>query len=217
VPLKAIVDGEPIIGPDLSEEEWRNLAVRHRKGLPVTMACCGAPGHLRVSKKGMQHFYHAVDAGCNYAEESLEHLVIKEQIYRACRAAGWETTVEFPAPDRSWIADVYAARDGRKIVFEIQISTISPDELEERDVKYRAEGIESYWILHHRMIRTSLKVPAGLLTQFPLSIIPSLRPVLKIISSLQKASGVSASVQRSRPFSQPVTRISPSRSGSGRS
>ena len=64
VPLKAIVDGETIIGPDLSSEEWTKLNVRHRKGLPVRMGCCGAPGHLRISKKGTQHFYHAVDTGC---------------------------------------------------------------------------------------------------------------------------------------------------------
>jgi len=154
VPLKAIIEGEPVIGPDLSEEEWGDLKRRHKKGLQVTMACCGAPGHLRSSKRGTQHFYHAVDAGCNYGEESLEHLAIKEQIYRACRAAGWETTVEFPGQDRSWIADVYTARDSRKIVFEIQISAISPDELEERDQKYCAEGIESYWLLDNFLGRS---------------------------------------------------------------
>ena len=46
-----------------------------------------------------------------------------------------------------WISDVYAIKDGRKIVFEIQISTISPNDLEDRDKKYRNEGIESYWLL----------------------------------------------------------------------
>jgi hypothetical protein len=149
VPLCAIVEGETIIGPDLTEEEWKDLKARHRKGLPVTMGCCGAPGHLRVSGNGTQHFYHAVDAGCHYAEESREHLEIKEQIYRICKSEGWETSVEFPAPDRTWISDVYAARDGRKLVFEVQISIISPSELEERDKKYRAEGIESYWLLEN--------------------------------------------------------------------
>lgn len=149
VPLTAVVDKETIIGPDLSEEEWKDLAVRHRKGLPVTMGCCGAPGHLRISKYGTRHFYHAVDAGCNYTEESKEHLEIKYQIYRICQSEGWETCVEFPAPDRTWISDVYAQRDGRKIAFEIQISTLSPDELERRDQKYRAKGIESYWLLEN--------------------------------------------------------------------
>lgn len=154
MPLKAIIEGEPVIGPDLPEEEWADLKLRHKNGLPVTMACCGAPGHLRSSKRGTQHFYHAVDAGCNYAEESLEHLAIKEQIYRTCKAAGWETTVEFPAPDRSWIADVYASNAGRKIVFEIQISTISPGDLTVRDRKYRNEGIESYWLLENFLGRS---------------------------------------------------------------
>lgn len=154
MPLKAVIDGETIIGPDLSEEEWKNLSLRHKKGLPVTMCCCGAPGHVRRSKKGTQHFYHAADTGCEYEQESREHLEIKYQIYRICRSEGWETCIEFPAPDRTWISDVYAVRDGRKIVFEIQISTISPDELEARDTRYRNEGIESYWLLDNFLERS---------------------------------------------------------------
>ena len=154
MPLKAIVEGETIIGPDLSEEEWTKLKSRHKKGLPIRMGCCGAPGHLRISKKGTQHFYHAVDTGCNYEEESREHLEIKYQIYRICKSENWETSVEFPASDRTWISDVYAIKDGRKIVFEIQISTISPNNLEERDKKYRNEGIESYWLLDNFLERS---------------------------------------------------------------
>ena len=154
MPLKAIVEGETVIGPDLSREEWADLKLRHKKGLPVAMGCCGAPGHLRVSKKGTQHFYHAVDTGCNYEQESPGHLEIKYRIYRICQSEGWETYVEFPAPDRTWISDVYAVRDGRKIVFEVQISTISPDELDDRDRKYRNEGIESYWVLDNFLARS---------------------------------------------------------------
>jgi hypothetical protein len=55
VPLKAIVDGETIIGPDLSKEEGTTLKSLHKKGLPITMGCCGTPGHLRISKKGIRH------------------------------------------------------------------------------------------------------------------------------------------------------------------
>jgi len=154
VPLKAIVDGETIIGPDLSKEEWTTLKSRHKKGLTIKMGCCGAAGHLRISKKGTQHFYHAVDTGCNYEQESREHLEIKYQIYRICKSENWETYVEFPAPDRTWISDVYAVKDGRKIVFEIQISTISPNDLEERERKYRNEGIESYWLLDNFLERS---------------------------------------------------------------
>jgi hypothetical protein len=154
VPLKAIVDGVTIIGPDLSREEWAKLKSRHKKGLTIKMGCCGAPGHLRISKKGTRHFYHAVDTGCNYEQESREHLEIKYQIYRICKSENWETYVEFPASDRTWISDVYAVKDSRKIIFEIQISSISPDTLEERDRKYRDEGIESYWLLDNFLERS---------------------------------------------------------------
>lgn len=154
MPLTAVVDGKTVNGPDLSEEEWTTLKVRHKNGLSVTMGCCGAPGHVRISKNGTRHFYHASAAGCAYEQESREHLEIKEQIYRICKSENWETSVEFPAPDRTWISDVYATRDGRKIVFEIQISTISPSELEDRDRKYRNEGIESYWLLEQFLKRS---------------------------------------------------------------
>jgi competence CoiA-like predicted nuclease len=154
VPLKAIVDGATIIGPDLSDEEWTRLKSRHKKGLPVRMSCCGNPGHLRISKKGTRHFYHAIATGCNYEQESKEHLEIKYQIYRICKSEQWETYIEFPAPDRTWISDVCAIKDGRKIVFEIQISKISFHDLEERDRKYRNEGIESYWLLDNFLERT---------------------------------------------------------------
>lgn len=147
MPLTAIVDGKTVLGPELSDAEWEDLRRRHRNGLPVTMRCCGAPGHLRKSKNGVRHFYHAVDTGCNYQEESKEHLAIKYAIYQICRSAGWEAYVERPAPDRTWISDVCAEKDGRTVAFEVQVSAIASEELEERDRKYRDAGIESYWLL----------------------------------------------------------------------
>ncbi|RQV99396.1 MAG: hypothetical protein EH225_11685 [Calditrichaeota bacterium] len=153
VPLTAIVEGETIIGPDLSGEEWKNLQARHKKGLPVTMGCCGGPGHLRISRKGTQHFYHAVDTDCPHDNESKEHLEIKYLIYRICTSEQWETSIEFPSSDRTWIADVFAQKDGQKVVFEIQLSPISSADLLARDMKYRNEGIESYWLLDNNLDR----------------------------------------------------------------
>ncbi|MDD5142393.1 competence protein CoiA family protein [Methanoregula sp.] len=152
MPLKAIIDGETIIGPDLSKDEWAELKIRHKKGLPVRMCCCGAPGHLRTIK-GTQHFYHAADTGCPHDNESKEHLEIKYLIYRICQAEQWETSVEFPSADRTWISDVFAQKDGRKIVFEIQLSPIPSSDLLTRDKKYRDEGIESYWLLNNYLDR----------------------------------------------------------------
>jgi len=152
MPLKAIIDGETIIGPDLSKDDWAELKVRHKKGLPVRMCCCGATGHLRTTK-GTQHFYHAADTGCPHDNESKEHLEIKYLIYRICQAGQWETSVEFPSADRTWISDVFAQKDGRKIVFEIQLSPIPSSDLLARDQKYQDEGIESYWLLDNYLDR----------------------------------------------------------------
>lgn len=35
MPLKAIVEGGTFIGPDLSEEEWADLKLRHKSGCVV--------------------------------------------------------------------------------------------------------------------------------------------------------------------------------------
>ena len=65
----------------------------------------------------------------------------------------WETSVEFPSADRTWISDVFAQKDGRKIVFEIQLSPLSSADLLSRDTRYRDEGIESYWLLDNYLDR----------------------------------------------------------------
>ena len=151
MPLSAIIEDQRIIGPDLSQEEWNNLKQRHRSGLPVLMGCCSAPGHLRTSKKGLQHFYHASkSADCNWEHESLAHLEIKNEIYQICKAAGWEASVEFISADNDWRADVYTQKNDKTIVFEIQLTRIPLETLKERDAKYRKLGFESYWILKNK-------------------------------------------------------------------
>ncbi|NMB77901.1 MAG: hypothetical protein GYA23_02260, partial [Methanomicrobiales archaeon] len=94
------------------------------------------------------------ETACNASEESPEHIEIKHLVYLACRAQGWETTVESAGPGRTWVADVLAEKDARKVAFEIQLSSISSKELVERDRKYREAGIESYWLLENFLNRT---------------------------------------------------------------
>jgi competence CoiA-like predicted nuclease len=155
MPLSAIINEETIIAPNLSKEEWEGLKLRHKKGLSIKMGCCGAPGHLRISKKGTQHFYHAINVECDWEHERIEHLEIKNQIYQTCKSENWEAFTEYPSSDRDWRSDVYATKDGRKIVFEIQISKIPINVLEDRDKKYRNEGIESYWLLNNYLEKSN--------------------------------------------------------------
>jgi len=152
VPLTAIVDGETIIGPDLSTEEWTawNPGIKrthHNDGL---LRCAGT---CKDIKKGDQHFYHAVDTGCNYAEESREHLEIKYQIYRTCKSENWETYVEFPAPDRTWISDVYAIRMAGKLFLKYRSAPSLEGPGRERQ-EIPDEGIESYWLLDNFLERS---------------------------------------------------------------
>lgn len=151
MPLTAIIRGQRITGPDLSSEEWKELKKEHKKGLPIIMSCCGSSGHLRTSRRGLQHFYHAPGYGpCNWERESLAHLEIKYEIYKICKNAGWESYVEYSSIHGDWKADVYTKKDDKEIVFEVQLSKISNDILKERDKKYKENGIEAYWLLENR-------------------------------------------------------------------
>ncbi len=148
IPLSALIKGERVIGPDLSDEAWAELKRQHKNGLEVTMVCCGARGHLRISKNGLQHFYHAQknDECCGEAE-SLDHLKLKYEIYQLCKSEGWYAQPEYQSPSGDWRADVYATKGERQIVFEVQLSQIPLCDLQEREEKYHRDGIESYWIL----------------------------------------------------------------------
>jgi hypothetical protein len=66
VPLKAIVDGKTFVSPDLFKEERITLQSPHKKGLSITMGCCGAPKHVRISKKEPGTSINAVDSEFRY-------------------------------------------------------------------------------------------------------------------------------------------------------
>jgi len=147
MPLKAIINGEMVVAPDVSHESWLELKRQHKKGLSVLMSC-GAKGHLRTSKHGLQHFYHATDSEkCNCESESLAHIEIKNEIYQICKSAGWSSQVEYTSEKGDWRADVFTEKGDKKIVFEVQLTKIPLEILEDRDIKYRDAGIESYWLL----------------------------------------------------------------------
>ena len=55
--------------------------------------------------------------------------------------------VEFPVPGRTWVSDVYAVRDGRKVVFEVQIGTISPSSGKSGTGDTGTKGLKLYWLL----------------------------------------------------------------------
>lgn len=113
------------------------------------MPCCGQVGHLRTSPNALKHFYHAKKSqNCSGEPETPEHEQMKYKIYQICKENGWTTQPEYPSPTNDWRADVFATNGSRKIVFEVQLSKISQEKLQDRENKYIRDGIESYWLLN---------------------------------------------------------------------
>jgi competence protein CoiA len=114
----------------------------------------------------MRFFAHKAGANCALhigADESAEHLAAKLIIAEAARSTGWNATVEYPSPDRSWIADVLLERDGRCVAVEVQLSSQSTEEFQRRQRRYEAAGIECVWLLGRNNYGRLRDVPAYLL------------------------------------------------------
>lgn len=144
MPLRAIVNGESIIAPFLSPDEWERLKIdikSHEKDL--RLPCCSNTGHLRTSKLGTNHFVHSRKQGCDWKPESLEHLKAKSIIALACRDAGYDVITEYSGTD--WRADVLAVKNSIKIAFEVQLSRQTLEETQQRQEKYRRDGVRGCW------------------------------------------------------------------------
>ena len=145
MPLKAYINGTPVISPLLSDEEWKNLNSEVKDGTKqVKFDCCENSGHLRISKLGTKHFVHNRKDNCNWKPESLEHLQLKAEILKMCSQLGWSVDTEVGGED--WIADVIAWNNERKLVFEIQLSYQTLERTKERTSKYLENGYEIYWL-----------------------------------------------------------------------
>ncbi len=145
MPIRAIVDGEEVIAPDLSDEDWKQLRsdVRQKKRILI-MRCCKNPGFPRISKLGNKHFVHKRKGECNWEPESVEHIKAKTEIFLACKNAGIEAIPEHQGPD--WIADVYVPREKRSIAFEIQWSSQTLEKTWERQVRYEKDNVRAIWL-----------------------------------------------------------------------
>jgi len=84
MPLKALLDGQPILAPLLGDTAWAELYFqRYRLVLP----CCpdravqmrGGAGTTRI-----QHFSHAPAPTCQFRAETMAHLRAKVPIARLC-------------------------------------------------------------------------------------------------------------------------------------
>lgn len=139
MPLRAQVDGVEVNAALLSQTEWQALKGSHSIRLP----CCNRGAYRRVSRLGTRHFAHSPGGHCGALGESAEHLAAKAEIVNACHELGWDVQSEFAC--ENWRADVYATKDGHRVVFEIQWSPQTLEDTRKRHAEY-GNGAKCWWL-----------------------------------------------------------------------
>lgn len=102
---------------------------------------------LRGGMHRQKHFYHlSPSSSCKQAGKSLSHLQIQKHIKR--KIGDDKCRMEVPFPSIRRIADLFW--EEKKIVFEIQCSSITAQEVKKRNQDYSVEGYQTVWILHDK-------------------------------------------------------------------
>lgn len=150
MPFKAVCNGEFVRSPDFDARTWRDEKARHKRGaVEYTCPVCKERLTLATSSTGTPFFKHYRDSKCpvEWGGVSPEHRDLQVAIYRACKAAGWETDIEVRSPSGAWIADVLAWRGKEKWAFEVQLAPITGETLEARANRYRRSHVKSVWFV----------------------------------------------------------------------
>ena len=122
------------------------LATQAQKKLNYHCLECGAVVRVREGFIRHSHFYHLKShAICRQNGKSLAHLQAQIHLKNLIP----EVSLEHRFQEISRIADVFW--HSKKIVFEIQCSSLLREEMEARVRDYRAIGNRVVWILHDKL------------------------------------------------------------------
>ncbi len=126
-------------------------------GIPYTCLECGTSLKVRRGKMQFPHFYHLrASPSCRLYSKSERHLLIQLHIQKQLPPG--ESLIEKAFPSIRRIADL--SWETRKIVFEIQCSSISQGEAMARNAEYRSLGYEVIWILDDRLFNKKQMRPS---------------------------------------------------------
>jgi hypothetical protein len=127
----------------LDQDEMPTVAMRASKGLDYTCLECGDKVRLRGGSKRQAHFYHVSPNGlCRSSGKTKAHL--DAQNYLLSILPGAEMECRFKEIGR--IADI--AWHPEKIIYEIQCSPITAEEVAQRNSSYQSIGYQVIWIFH---------------------------------------------------------------------
>lgn len=161
--LTAMLDGSRVDATTHTKETWselQNSEDRKRMFMPV----CGVRAVAKTRGETTRFFAHLRKAGCkvDHGGESPQHLALKEAL-KDCidQVRGWHAIIEHPHPSREWIIDALAESDDltKKVAFEVQLSSQTPDKYFARSQRYFDSGIFPVWLVPRRLEYHETKVP----------------------------------------------------------
>lgn len=113
---------------------------------------CAATVRLRSGPHRQAHFFHLAGvAHCRQNGKSLEHLEVQRFLQEQLGEECCHLEFRFPAINR--IADV--VWEPQRIVFEVQCSPITSEEIVARNRDYESLGYRVIWLLHERQFNRS--------------------------------------------------------------
>jgi len=110
----------------------------------------------RGGKFRQLHFYHLEASSCRLHGKSLTHLHIQYSLQKMLSPE--KVILEHRFPKIGRIADV--VWPAQKLIFEVQVSPISSQEVADRMRDYQKMGYTVIWILHDRHFNRSYLTPA---------------------------------------------------------
>lgn len=130
-------DGNTVVSVETSKDDG-----------PFVCTCCESPLTFKNGPHKIAHFAHAPGLACEKASEgeSIEHEMIKLDIWRQARAAGIEAHLEYDIGDRR-IADVALIGVNNKVAVEVQLSPITWDEIKARIRKTTRMKFSTLWVV----------------------------------------------------------------------
>lgn len=149
--LSCILNGNKVMSFAFSNEQWLWLKQNYKKHHLMSQ-CCGQPMVPKTSPGGLQFFAHKnINAhSCGGSGETVQHQFCKYIIAKTLARLGWAVEVEkrgiTPNGD-IWVADVYAEKLDRRVVFEVQWSPQSYAKTLQRQKLYEKSNVECYWLL----------------------------------------------------------------------